>query len=190
MTPEVLIVLIAVFAACFTHGAVGFGNAMCLNGMAKEQPDWTKAAETLGSDYLIKQTTTKNHAACGHVHAAVDGVLLIARENGLTPTDVKEIRVGSYQKAEELCGNIEPKTAFEAKFFGWAAASKLTLLTVAHNPELKAHHTHVLALDGSGKAALPYVWSTSFGEYPCYAVHGHDIAKNATERNAALGLSS
>ena len=42
----------------------------------------------------------------------------------------------------------------------------------------------------SGKAALPYVWSTSFGEYPCYAVHGHEIAANATERNAALGLSS
>ena len=42
----------------------------------------------------------------------------------------------------------------------------------------------------SGKAALPYVWSTSFGEYPCYAVHGHEIASNSTERNAALGLSS
>ena len=42
----------------------------------------------------------------------------------------------------------------------------------------------------SGKAALPYVWSTSFGEYPCYAVHGHEIAANASERNAALGLSS
>ena len=42
----------------------------------------------------------------------------------------------------------------------------------------------------SGKAALPYVWSTSFGEYPCYAVHGHEVAANATERNAALGLSS
>ena len=42
----------------------------------------------------------------------------------------------------------------------------------------------------SGKAALPYVWSTSFGEYPCYAVHGHEIAANASERNAALGRSS
>ena len=42
----------------------------------------------------------------------------------------------------------------------------------------------------SGKAALPYVWSTSFGEYPCYAVHGHELAANMTERNAALGLSS
>jgi hypothetical protein len=30
MTPEVLIVLVAVFAACFTHGAVGFGNAMVM----------------------------------------------------------------------------------------------------------------------------------------------------------------
>ena len=53
---------------------------------------------------------------------------------------------------DEATANVE--AAFEAKFFGWAAASKLTLLTVAHNPELKAHHTHVLALDGSGKAAL------------------------------------
>ena len=70
----------------------------------------------MGSDYLIKQTTTKNHAACGHTHAAIDGVLLLARENGLKPADVKEIRVGSYQKAEELCGNSDPKTAFEAKF--------------------------------------------------------------------------
>jgi 2-methylcitrate dehydratase PrpD len=97
-------------------GPRGFGNAMCLNGMETEQPDWTKAAATLGKDFLIKQTTTKNHAACGHTHAAIDGVLKLAAENGLTPDDVKEIRVGSYQKAEELCGNTNPQTAFEAKF--------------------------------------------------------------------------
>lgn len=98
------------------EGPRGFGNAMCLNGLADEQPDWAKAASTLGQDYLIKQTTTKNHSACGHVHAAVDGVLLLAREHGLTSGDVKEIRVGSYQKAEEICGNTNPTTAFEAKF--------------------------------------------------------------------------
>ena len=97
-------------------GPRGFGNAMCLNGLASEQPDWAKAAETLGKEYLVKQTTTKNHAACGHTHAAIDGVLKIAAENGLTPGDVKAIRVGSYQKAEELCGNTNPQTAFEAKF--------------------------------------------------------------------------
>mgnify|MGYP003629651068 FL=1 len=98
------------------EGPRGFGNAMCLNGLAAEQPDWARAAETLGQDYLIKQTTTKNHSACGHVHAAVDSVLLLAREHGLKPADVKEIRVGSYQKAEEICGNTNPQTAFEAKF--------------------------------------------------------------------------
>ena len=98
------------------EGPRGFGNAMCLNGLADEQPDWARAAETLGRDYLIKQTTTKNHSACGHVHAAVDSVLLLAREYGLTADQVKEIRVGSYQKAEEICGNTNPQTAFEAKF--------------------------------------------------------------------------
>ncbi|MAN80821.1 MAG: 2-methylcitrate dehydratase, partial [Magnetovibrio sp.] len=98
------------------EGPRGFGNAMCLNGLAEEQPDWAKAATTLGQDYLIKQTTTKNHSACGHVHAAVDSVLLLAREHNLTPADVKKISVGSYQKAEEICGNTNPQTAFEAKF--------------------------------------------------------------------------
>ncbi|MEK9671338.1 MAG: MmgE/PrpD family protein [Rhodospirillaceae bacterium] len=97
-------------------GPRGFGTAMCLNGLAETQPDWAAAAATLGRDYLILQTTTKNHAACGHTHAAIDGVLTLAAENGLAPDDVKDIRVGSYQKAEELCGNREPKTAFEAKF--------------------------------------------------------------------------
>ena len=43
-------------------------------------------------------------------------MLLLAREHGLTSGDVKEIRVGSYQKAEEICGNTNPTTAFEAKF--------------------------------------------------------------------------
>ncbi len=98
------------------EGARGFGNAMCLNGLADKQPDWAKAAETLGKDFLIKQTTTKNHAACGHTHAAIDAVQLLMRENNLTPADIKEIRVGSYQKAEEICGNTNPQSAFEAKF--------------------------------------------------------------------------
>ncbi|PIW27395.1 MAG: 2-methylcitrate dehydratase [Rhodospirillales bacterium CG15_BIG_FIL_POST_REV_8_21_14_020_66_15] len=98
------------------EGPRGFGAAMCLNGMADAQPDWAKAASTLGTDYLIKQTTTKNHAACGHSHAAIDGVLELAKAHDLTPADVRQIRVGSYQKAEEICGNWNPQTPYEAKF--------------------------------------------------------------------------
>ena len=33
---------------------------------------------------------------------------------------------------------------------------------------------------------FPFTWQTSFGEYPCYAVHSHALAANATERDAAL----
>lgn len=98
------------------EGERGFGHAMCLNGMAAEQPDWAKAAETLGKDFTIARTTTKNHAACGHAHAAIDGVLALAAEHDLSPDDVKEIRVASYQKAVEITGSKDPKTPYEAKF--------------------------------------------------------------------------
>ena len=98
------------------EGERGFGNAMCLNGLTDEQPDWAAAAATLGKEFLTLQTTTKNHAACGHAHAAIDGVLALTKEHDLTPESVTAIRVGSYQKAEEICGSKNPKTSYEAKF--------------------------------------------------------------------------
>lgn len=98
------------------EGPRGFGMGMCLNGLADDQPDWVNAAATLGKEFLILQTTTKNHAACGHAHAAIDGVLALASEHGLTAGNVKEIRVESYQKAEEICGSKNPQTPYEAKF--------------------------------------------------------------------------
>ena len=91
-------------------GERGFGNAMC------RSPDWTHAADGLGSDWTITRMTQKNHAACGHVHAAVDAVIDLAREHGLTLANVRRIRVGSYAKSKEICGNANPTTAFEAKF--------------------------------------------------------------------------
>lgn len=92
------------------EGAAGFGAAMSRN------VDWAGAVAGLGSDWTIERTTQKNHAACGHVHAAVDAVRQIVTENGLTVGDIKSIEVGSYAKSLEICGNADPKTAFEAKF--------------------------------------------------------------------------
>ncbi len=91
-------------------GACGFGAAMSRN------PDWQAAADDLGRSFTITRTTVKNHAACGHTHAAIDGVLALAAEHGLTPGDVAHIRVGSYAKATEITGSKTPRTAFEAKF--------------------------------------------------------------------------
>lgn len=49
---------------------------------------------------------------------------------------------------DEATANVEG--AFEAKFFEWVKASKLTVLMVAHNLELRAHCTHELVLADNG----------------------------------------
>ncbi|UUX51044.1 MmgE/PrpD family protein [Nisaea acidiphila] len=92
------------------EGAAGFGAAM------SRDVDWQKAVAGLGEDWTIERTTQKNHAACGHVHAAVDAARQIVTENGLAAEDIAGIEVGSYGKSLEICGNADPKTAFEAKF--------------------------------------------------------------------------
>jgi 2-methylcitrate dehydratase PrpD len=51
------------------EGERGFGKAMC------DDPDWTDVASGLGTEFTISKTTTKNHAACGHAHAAIDAAL-------------------------------------------------------------------------------------------------------------------
>ncbi|WP_193188329.1 MmgE/PrpD family protein [Nisaea sediminum] len=91
-------------------GAAGFGAAMSRN------VDWTAAVAGLGTDWTIERTTQKNHAACGHVHAAVDAAREIVTANGLKAGEIARIEVGSYAKSLEICGNADPKTAFEAKF--------------------------------------------------------------------------
>ena len=92
------------------EGAAGFGAAMSRN------VDWTGAVAGLGSDWTIERTTQKNHAACGHVHAAVDAVKEIVTANKLSAESIHRIEAGSYKKSLEICGNADPKTAFEAKF--------------------------------------------------------------------------
>ena len=92
------------------EGARGFAAAMV------GEVDWEKALEGLGTDFTIVRTTQKNHSACGHSHAAIDGVLALSAEHGIAADEVRTLRVGTYAKALEVTGNRDPKTAFEAKF--------------------------------------------------------------------------
>lgn len=91
-------------------GPRGFGAAMC------EDPDWAAAADKLGAPFTILHTTFKNHACCGHIHAAIDGVLALRTEHGLGGEDAMRITIGTYAKAIEITGNAYPHTIFEAKF--------------------------------------------------------------------------
>ena len=58
---------------------------------------------------------------------------------------------------DEPTSAVEP--AFEAQIFAELAASRVTLLTVAHRPELAAYHTHELRLDGDGGSSFEIVSS-------------------------------
>ena len=92
------------------EGPSGFGAAMC------KDPDSKTAADDLEKSFTIERNTFKNHAACGHTHAAIDGVLAIKNQHGLGPGDIAGIHVDTFQKAVEICGNSDPRTVFEAKF--------------------------------------------------------------------------
>ena len=92
------------------EGERGFGNSM------SRDVDWAAALEGLGEDFTVTRMTQKNHAACGHLHAAVDAVIEMKGTHGLGIDDVAAIRVASYRKAQEICGNADPKTPYEAKF--------------------------------------------------------------------------
>lgn len=92
------------------EGERGFGNAMC-GGV-----DWSKVSATLGEDFTILRMTVKNHAACGHGHAAIDGALHLQAEHGFGPDDVERVDAGTYGPAVEIVGAQETTSAFEAKF--------------------------------------------------------------------------
>ncbi len=97
-------------AAAMLDGARGFGAAM------GGDPDWDRAVADLGARYNILDTTHKAHAACGHIHAAIDAVIWLRQRHRLTPENVERITVGTYAKALEVTGNDRPRTAFEGKF--------------------------------------------------------------------------
>jgi 2-methylcitrate dehydratase PrpD len=92
------------------EGEVGFGNAM------SEHVDWTKAIQGLGESYNITRMTVKNHGCCGHTFASIDGAQTIQKSNGLSPEQIKAVKIGTYGTALKVTGNYKHASAFEGKF--------------------------------------------------------------------------
>lgn len=92
------------------EGDVGFGAALA------NTPDWTIATQGLGEHYNITQMTQKNHGCCGHTFAAIDAALTLKSSVNIAPADISEIKVATYRTALNVTGNVNPATAFEAKF--------------------------------------------------------------------------
>jgi 2-methylcitrate dehydratase PrpD len=160
-------VLVALAAEKGVTGAVdildgprGFGRAM------SDDPDWSAAVGGLGTSFNITEATIKNHAACGHAHAAIDAILELRSRHDLRAADIERITVGTYAKALEVAGVSEPRTAFEAKFslpycIGVALISgKVRLEAFAdehlNDPELHAVMAKIdMAVDAAAEAAYP-----------------------------------
>ncbi|USF25835.1 hypothetical protein N510_000751 [Firmicutes bacterium ASF500] len=92
--------------------------------------------EGLGERYLIEDTYSKFYPTCRHAQPAIEGVLLLSREHGISPKQVERIEVGTYQVACDLTGHIKsPKNAGEAKFsiaYGAAAALLDGCFSITH----------------------------------------------------------
>ena len=95
-------------------GDTGLGRAM--GDREAGGPDWPAAMTTLGEIFHIESMTFKNHACCGHTFAAIDGALALKQRMGITADDVARVQVATYRPALDVAGNVNPRTAAEARF--------------------------------------------------------------------------
>lgn len=64
----------------------------------------------------ILSTSFKAHAACYHIHSAIDAVLEIRRKHSLQVADVEKVQITLYPAALDLLEKVEPQDPYAAKF--------------------------------------------------------------------------
>jgi 2-methylcitrate dehydratase PrpD len=93
------------------EGEKGFAQAM-----AKEC-DLDRLIKGLGTEPpRILSTSFKTHAACYHIHSAIDAVMEIRRKHSLGLADVNSVRISLYPAALDLLEKIAPQDPYSAKF--------------------------------------------------------------------------
>ena len=75
-----------------------------------------KALENLGKDYSIREVVFKRHASCFETHPAIDAVLALKEEQGLTADQVDSIHLDAFNIACDIAGKPAPQTGLEGKF--------------------------------------------------------------------------
>ena len=71
----------------------------------------------LGKDFYIMGQYIKFHAACRHIHPAIDGLLDIMRKENISYQEIDALNVTTYPVAISFCGTSTlPETAEAAKF--------------------------------------------------------------------------
>jgi len=98
-----------------------------------DDPHPERAVAGLGTVWETTKIGLKPYPACRYTHAAVDGLIALRAEKGLTPDHVRGLRVGLHQNGITLTGaplaeKRRAKTIVEGQFsMPFAAAVALTL---------------------------------------------------------------
>lgn len=82
-------------------------------------------ADSLGDEYLIRDLYVKPHACCRWAQPAVEGALVAKRDLDVSPTDIAQVRVHTFEAALHL-RQTAPETTEEAEFsLPWPVACAL-----------------------------------------------------------------
>lgn len=93
------------------EGEKGFCRAMA------EQVELGRLTQGLGTTPpRILSTSFKAHAACYHIHSAIDAALEIRQKFSVSPTDVERVQVALYPAALDLLEKVEARDPYAAKF--------------------------------------------------------------------------
>lgn len=94
------------------EGEKGFFKAF-----AGKPCDSESICRNLGEEFHLPGVYFKKHAACRHIHSALDAVAEIARRHALTPEKIESIDIETYSIAKSLTGHIATENSeLGAKF--------------------------------------------------------------------------
>jgi 2-methylcitrate dehydratase PrpD len=73
------------------------------------------AAYTVAAPYCVETVYLKPYASCRYCHAPVEAILTMRRDHGLTPADVKSVKVETYQLAVHKHNHTEIEGPYSAR---------------------------------------------------------------------------
>lgn len=92
------------------EGNRGFFQAM------SEDPNPNKIVEGLGQTFKIMENSFKVHASCRHTHPAMDLLIDLSNEEGVSPPSISSVKVRPYQVALDITDNDQPNSVYASKF--------------------------------------------------------------------------
>jgi 2-methylcitrate dehydratase PrpD len=80
------------------------------------RPEPARVLEGLGQNYAIREVYFKRHASCAATHSAMDAVIALKEECGLTLEQIDSIHLTTIAQHFSEAGKAAPQTGLEGKF--------------------------------------------------------------------------